>query len=211
MTNNIFDLFEGQLSEGMLDQLSQQIGGADKKQTAVAASGIVNTLIGALAKNAQTEEGARSLNSALEKDHDGSVVDSFMDLLGGAQQQVPSTQQRALNGEGIVRHVLGNKQGNAVSMISKISGLDSQKTGNLMTTLAPMVMGMLGKQKRQQGLDMGGLVSMLNGAQQQQRQADNPTMALVTRFLDADGDGSVLDDVAGIGMKFLGNLFGRKR
>ena len=46
MSANLMDLLQGSLSEGMIDQLSQQLGGANKQQTAAAASGIVTTLIG---------------------------------------------------------------------------------------------------------------------------------------------------------------------
>lgn len=201
------DLLQGSLTSGMVDQLSQQLGGADKQKTAAAASGIVTTLMGALAKNASTTEGAQSLNKALERDHDGSILDDVMGMLTGNAQV---NNDRMLNGSGILNHVLGNKQSGAVDMISKLSGLDSSKTGSLMTMLAPVIMGALGKAKQQQGLDMAGIASLLSGtvsAQQQQ----NPTMNLVTSFLDADGDGSIVDDVANMGMKILGGFFGRKK
>ncbi|MCB0593760.1 MAG: DUF937 domain-containing protein [Lewinellaceae bacterium] len=207
MSANLMDLLQGSLTSGMVDQLSQQLGGADKQKTAAAASGIVTTLMGALAKNASTTEGAQSLNKALERDHDGSILDDVMGMLTGNAQV---NNDRMLNGSGILNHVLGNKQSGAVDMISKLSGLDSSKTGSLMTMLAPVIMGALGKAKQQQGLDMAGIASLLSGtvsAQQQQ----NPTMNLVTSFLDADGDGSIVDDVANMGMKILGGFFGRKK
>lgn len=205
------NLLQGQLSEGVLDQLTQQIGASDKKQTAAATAGIMNTLVGALAKNAANPEGAQSLSNALDRDHDGSVLDNVMDMFTGGGQ-VAQQNSRAMNGAGILNHILGDRQGGAIDMISKLSGLDSGKTGNLMTMLAPMLMGALGRQKRQQGLDVGGLANLLTGTVTQQNQsAANPTMSLVTRFLDSDGDGSIADDVASIGMKLLGGLFGRKR
>lgn len=205
------NLLQGQLSEGVLDQLTQQIGASDKKQTAAATAGIMNTLVGALAKNASNPEGAQSLSNALDRDHDGSVLDNVMDMFTGGGQSTQQTS-RAMNGAGILNHILGDRQGGAIDMISQLSGLDSGKTGNLMTMLAPMLMGALGRQKRQQGLDVGGLANLLTGTVTQQNQsAQNPTMSLVTRFLDSDGDGSIADDVASIGMKLLGGLFGRKR
>jgi hypothetical protein len=117
-----------------------------------------------------------------------------------------------LNGAGILNHLLGERQSGAVDMISKMSGLDSSQTGNLMTMLAPMVMGMLGKQKQQQGLDVSGLAGMLTHTVTSQKQSNNPLMNLATNFLDKDGDGSILDDVAGmVGKNLLGSLFGGKR
>lgn len=208
---DIMNLLQGQLSEGVLDQLTQQIGASDRKQTAAATAGIMNTLVGALAKNASKPEGAQSLSNALDRDHDGSVLDNVMDMFTGGGQ-VAQQNSRAMNGAGILNHILGDRQGGAIDMISQLSGLDSGKTGNLMTMLAPMLMGALGRQKRQQGLDVGGLANLLTGTVTQQNQsAQNPTMSLVTKFLDADGDGSITDDVASIGMKLLGGLFGRKR
>ncbi|MCB0546359.1 MAG: DUF937 domain-containing protein [Phaeodactylibacter sp.] len=207
MSANLMDLLQGSLSSGMIDQLSQQLGGANKQQTAAAASGIVTTLMGALAKNASSTEGAQALNNALERDHDGSILDDVMGMLSG-QAQVNNTSM--LNGAGILNHVLGNKQSGAVDMISKLSGLDSNQTGSLMTMLAPVIMGALGKAKRQQGLDVAGIASLLSGTVSAQKQ-NNPTMNLVTSFLDADGDGSIVDDVANMGMKILGGFFRRKK
>lgn len=206
MANDLMSMLQGQLSEGMLDQLTQQLGGTDKGQTAVAASGIMSTLMGALAKNASKPEGANALANALDKDHDGSVLEDMMGLLAG---NIQPQNQRASNGAGIIKHILGDKQSNAISMISQMSGLDSGKTGNLMTMLAPIVMGTLGKTKRQQGLDVGGLASLLSGTVQNNTKND-PAMGLVGKLLDSDGDGSIVDDVASIGMKLLGGFLKRK-
>lgn len=202
---DILDLLQGQLSDGLVDQLSKSIG-ADKQQTGAAASGILSTLMGAIAKNAATPDGASALNNALERDHDGSILDNLSGFLGGGAQ---ASNARMTNGAGILKHVLGGKQSGAIDMISKMSGLGGDKTGNLMSMLAPMVMGMMGRQKKEQGLDTSGLAGMLasalGGAQEKR-----PEMGLIGKFLDQDGDGSIMDDVAGMGMNLLGNLFGRK-
>ncbi len=204
---DLMNLLQGQISENLIDQLSQQIGGADKEQTAAATTGIMTTLMGALAKNAQTPEGAQSLDKALEKDHDGSIMEDIMGMLSGNKQ---TNNPKMLNGSGIINHILGDRQSGAVNMISQMSGLDSSKTGSLMTMLAPVLMGALGQTKRQQGLDVSGIASLLSGTVQSQK-SQNPTMNLVTSFLDSDGDGSIVDDVASMGFKFLGGFFkGRK-
>jgi len=209
---NLMDLIQSQLSEGMIDQLTKQIGGSDKQQTATAANGIMNTLIGALAKNASSNDGASSIAKALDNDHDGGILDNIMDMIGGQQQAAPE-QARTMNGAGILKHILGGNQGNAIQMISQMSGLDNGKAGNLMATLAPVVMGLLGKQKREQGLDasgIAGLLSNMTGQQRQQKQ-QNPALGMITSFLDADGDGNIMDDIAGqVGKGLLSKLFGGK-
>jgi len=197
---DLIDLLQSQLSGNVMDQLSNQIG-EDKEKTEVAASGIISMLTAALAKNTASPDGANALNNALEKDHDGSILDNIGDLLGGNMNN-----NRAANGAGILKHVLGGKQNNAIEAISRMSGLNNNKTGNLMAMLAPMVLGMLGKQKRQNNMDQSGLSDMLS------RSVNSPTnqrqeMGLLGKLLDRDGDGSVMDDIAGMGMKTLGNLF----
>lgn len=206
---NLMELLQRQMTPQMISQLSQKIGGADQEQTAMAANGILSALTGALAKNASTDQGVRSLNDALDRDHDGGILENFMDLIGGNTQPAPQ-QQRAMNGAGIMKHLLGNNQSGALDMISKMSGLNSNQSGGLMQMLAPMVLGMLGKQKKSQGLDMAGIASMLSGTVAQQKQA-NPAMNLISGFLDQNGDGSMVDDVAGMGMKMLGNFFKNQR
>ncbi len=206
MGTDLMGLLQGQLSDGVISMLSQQIGVNDNEKTAAATTGIVSTLIGALANNAATPEGAQALNNALERDHDGSVLDNLMDVLtGNAKPQ----NQKALDGSGILWHLLGDRQSSAANMIGQMSGLESGKVNNLMAILAPIVMGALGKTKRQGGLDVSNLAGLLMQTKTQQSQ-QNPTMALVTRFLDQNNDGSIVDDVAKIGMKMLGDFLRRK-
>ena len=199
---NLIDLLQGQLSDGLLDQLSNQLGGVDKEKTQDAASGIISAMVSALAKNASSADGASALANALERDHDGSILDDIMGYAGGPAARPEYTQERQTNGAGILKHVLGEKQGNMIEMISKMSGLANGQTGNLMTMLAPIVMGMLGKQKKQQNLDQGGLAEILSKSVQSQSNK-RQEMGFIGKLLDQDGDGSVMDDLAELGMKFL--------
>lgn len=204
---DLTSLIQSQISPGLIDQLSQQLGGVEKEKTAAATTGILTTLLGALAKNAATPSGAAALNNALEKDHDGSILN---DVIGMVTGQTAPANNRAVNGAGILNHVLGNNQGAMVDMISKMSGLEANKTGDLMTMLAPVVMGMLGKAKREENLDASGISDVLGGFAKQQ-QSSNPMMGMVTRMLDADGDGSIVDDVLGmLGKSVLSGLFKKR-
>ncbi len=198
------DLIKGQLTDSVMDQISGKLG-ADRQQTDVATDNILATLIEGLAKNTQDEKSAAGLANALEKDHDGSLLDNLHDLIDGRAQQ---TNPRAANGAGILKHILGGNQSNMVDVISGLSGLGAGKTGNLMTMLAPIVLQMLGKQKRQQNLDTGGLANILAGTLNQTRQTQGGASGgLLKSLLDRNGDGSIVDDVAGM---VIGKLFGRK-
>jgi hypothetical protein len=203
---NVLDLLQNQMSDNVLEMLTKQVGGQDKQQTAAAANGIMSTLMAGLAKNAASPEGRSALANALDRDHDGSVLDDIMGMVSGnAQPQ----NQRATNGAGILGHILGGKQDNASDMISRMSGLDRNSTMSLMVKMAPMVMAALGKQKKEQSLDEGGLASLLSSTlkSNSNKQAE---MSIIEKFIDQDGDGSIMDDLMNMGGSLLGNFFKKK-
>jgi hypothetical protein len=196
---DLMDLLKGQLSGGLVDQLSQHVG-ADSSQTASAAEGIISTLLGGLSKNAASDQGANALTDALANNHSGGILS---DLLGAVTQG----GSKATDGAGMLKHILGDKAGGAVDMISNMSGLNQGQTGNLFQILAPLVMNTLGQAKQQNGLDASGIASLLSqvvsGGNTQNQAAQNPLMSMVSQFLDKDKDGSVMDDLAGMAMNML--------
>ena len=206
---DLMDLMKGQLNDQLLGQLAGQLGGADKGQTAAAANSILSTLIGAMAKNVSKPQGAESLAGALERDHDGSLLNDLSGYIQSNKSNPTYTEDRATNGSGILGHILGERQSGAIDMISKMSGLGSDKTGNLMAMLAPIVMQVLGQQKRQQGLNPSDLAGILTGAVKSAG-SKHQEMSIIGKFLDQDGDGSIMDDLAGMGMKIFGNFLRRK-
>lgn len=204
---NLLEMLQGQLGPEMIAQLAKQIG-AEPEQTSSAISGILPALIGGLSKNAASTEGANALSNALEKDHDGGGLSDLMGMFTNAMN--PQDTGRSTNGLGILQHILGEKQGGIAQMVAQMSGLNTNSTSGLMASLAPMVMGLLGQQKKSSGLDASGIASLLtnNNQQMQQQASQNPAMGFITQMLDADGDGSMIDDIAGkVGKSILGNLF----
>ncbi len=201
---DLMDLLKGQLTPELLGQLSQQTGAAPE-QTATAAEGVLSTLLGGLAKNAQTPEGASGILGALDRDHDGSILNDVMGMIMGGGQQAAAPS--AMNGAGILGHILGGQQQGAAQVISQASGVNQSGVADMMIKLAPLVMGVLGQQKQQQGFDASGLAGLLGGSVQQAK-STNPLMQMATQFLDKDGDGSMVDDLMGmVGSKVLGGFF----
>lgn len=201
-------MFQGLLSSGLGDQIGKMVGVDDTDQTKSAAETVFSTLMGAIQKNASTPEGAEALNKALERDHDGSILDNLSGLLGG---QVQPQNSKAVDGVGILGHIFGNKQGNVVNAVSQNTGLDASKVIGMMVTMAPIVMGMLGKAKQQTGADSSGLGNIIGSVLGGQA-GSNPIMSVLSGVLDKDGDGNVMDDLLGGGLgDMLGGLFGGKK
>ncbi len=206
---NLMELLQNQLTPEVVGQLSQQ-NGTTPEQTQSAAQGIFGTLVSALSKNAATEQGASSLLSALDRDHDGSVLNDVMGLLSGsapAAAAVPS----ALNGAGILGHILGSQQNSAIEMVGHMAGVDKSAAGAMMLKLAPLLMGVLGQQKQTQGLNAQGLAGLLSGSVQNAQASGNPMMDMAAKFLDKNGDGSMVDDLMSMGKGLLGGFFGGKK
>lgn len=153
---DITKIIMDQLGENGLSAMAEKIG-ADKKQTASALEGIMPTLLGAMSNNSQSESGASGLLGALDRDHDGSILDDITGFITGGDNN---------SGSGILRHVLGDNQSAVEQGLSAKTGLQSNQISSLLTMVAPILMGYLGKQKKQSnnqsgGFDLGGLSSLL--------------------------------------------------
>ncbi len=189
------DLLGQQQGSEAVDQISNQIG-ANPTVTNMAIQMALPMLLNGLANNAQQPQGAENLNNALQQ-HDGGILDSLGSFLGGGNQAAHN------DGIGILGHILGNNQGAVAQQVSQKSGMDIGQVAQLLITLAPIVMGFLGKKKQEQNLDANGLQNMLGEQQQTMQSSGNPMMDMVSGMLDRDKDGSSLDDLAGMAMSYF--------
>jgi len=204
--DDLLNLLQGQLSDNVIASLGSRAGINDQQKAASAAQDALGAIMAGLAKNTQSKEGADSLAKALDRDHDGSVLDQLSDILGGNSAQV---SERAVNGAGILKHILGNKQENVAGQLAKRNQLDQSTMSSMMEMLAPVVMGALGKTRKSSGLDITDLISMLNkGSKKQAKQTGMG--GILGQLLDQDGDGDPTNDIIGMGMKMLGGLFRKK-
>jgi hypothetical protein len=192
--NAITEMLMSQLAGGAMSQISGKIG-ADPSTTSKALGMAVPLLISALAHNSSTPAGANALNQAIANDHDGSILDDVKGYLGSST---------SADGAGILGHVLGDRRSDVENGLAQSAGIDPGAAGQLLETVAPLVMGALGKTQQQQGLDASGLSEYL-GDQHQQAQASSPDMmGMLGNLLDSNKDGSVLDDVSRLAGKFFG-------
>ncbi|MBP6875233.1 MAG: DUF937 domain-containing protein [Candidatus Eisenbacteria bacterium] len=193
----VMQLLQQQLSGEAMNQISRRLN-ADPATTQNAISAALPLLVGALARNSSNPSGAESLHGALERDHDGSILDGLGAVLGNLDLG---------QGAAILGHVLGARQDRVQRGLGQTTGLNAGQIGTLLTMLAPIVLGALGKMQRQQNLDSGGLGSMLNRERQSIEQRAPREMGLLESLLDADGDGDV--DLSDLARKGLGKLFGQ--
>jgi hypothetical protein len=211
--SGLLDLLNSNMGKTLINGASQQLG-QDKTKTTSALSAALPLILGAMKNNASTPEGASGLLSALGNDkHGGGILDNLEGILGGSGVDEDVMQ----DGAGILGHVFGGREQNVAQAVSRKSGIDMGSAMNLLKMAAPVIMGMLGKETRQNNInDANGIGNLLGGLL---GGSANKEQSLVTQILDADGDGSVIDDIIGMaagGSKkkgglggLLGGLFGK--
>jgi hypothetical protein len=188
----------GQLGGGGIGEIARTVGVSSSDVTNVL-GGAVPAIMAGLTRNSASGDGAAGLASALDRDHDGSVLDDVMGFLGGGGDLA--------SGAGILGQVLGGRQSTIENAVSKSSGVDLASVSKIMAMVAPLIMGALGKAKRQQGFDAGGLAEMLGQQERAARKQSPSAVDMFSRMLDSDGDGDPMDDIVKKGSGLLGGLF----
>jgi hypothetical protein len=214
--NGLLDLLNSDAGRQIISGVSGTTGTPQDK-TASLLSMAMPVLMGAMQRNASTPQGAAGLLGAVQNKHSGGIMDNLGSLFqGGVDDSVMQ------DGQGILNHVLGSKQAGVETALSQKSGMDMAQVSQILKVAAPILMGVLGKQLNNQNVqDTSGLTSVLGGLLGGGQGSSQQSM--IEKFLDADGDGSILDDVAGMvlgggkqggaaGMigGLLGGMFGKK-
>jgi hypothetical protein len=154
-------------------------------------------ILGGLKKQRDEKGGNDRVDHILNKYGSASVLDNLGDLFGSKVQDT--------NPDPNLGGLLGNSGTEAANLLSKQFKLDGSMATKLIPMLAPVILGFLTKKRDQGGVGSSG----------------------ISALLDQDGDGSILDDVAGFFLQgmggssqsskggllgsLLGGLFGAKR
>jgi hypothetical protein len=190
---SLIETIGSQLTPQTISAIAGQLG-VDER-TAQQSIGIaLPLLVSALARNTQSRLGAQSLSRALKKDHDGSIL---------ADLPTAVTQYKASEGDGILRHLLGESRPAVEQTLQRGTNVDA---GQLLMMLSPIVMGVLGQMQQKKKLTSTTLSETLLAEQKHMGSTNSDLMGVVTRLLDANSDGSMVDDVIGI----LGRLTSQK-
>jgi hypothetical protein len=187
---DLIDLIKKLNNDDVLDQVSQSIGVKPQQVKKVTQLGLP-TLVEAMNRNTKTQEGAQSLARALEQ-HQDDEVDDLSKYIRHAD---------AHDGEKILRHVFTDKSERVENRIAKQTGLDMSQIIGILAQFAPLILGLLGKEKKEKNLDYSGVADMTSTLTNQLGgESGSELMDMVSQFLDSDQDGDITDD--------LGNLFG---
>ncbi|MDA9900581.1 DUF937 domain-containing protein [bacterium] len=192
------------LGKSLIEGLSSQTGQSKSKTTALLNLAIP-VLLKAMQRNSATKEGALGLLNAITNKHDGSILNNLSSIILGS-----SIDAVEKDGGKILGHVFGKSQKNIQNALSKQTGVSNNSVAKVLKVAAPVVLGILGKQKRNSSVndtkDLSNMISNLLKSQTKKQ-------SFFEAILDADENGSIINELAGSILKKnnigIGNLLSK--
>ena len=192
---SLIDLLTGNTGNQVAENAENKFG-VSKTQILALLAVAAPLVISYLRNKSKDANEAEALNNALDKDHDGSILDN--------PSQADSRQDE---GNSILSHIFGNDKSAVENNLSQNTGISMDKIGPILAMLAPVIMGYIGKEKQQNNVSAGGLGDLLGGilgnAQGQAQSSDNPLGNILGSVLG----GGAQSSGGGIG-DLLGGLLG---
>lgn len=164
---SLIDLITGNTGNEVAQQAENKFG-ISKNQIIALLAVAAPLVISYLRNKSQDSKEAEALNTALDKDHDGSILNDSSQL-----------EARQSEGGSILDHVFGGDKQNVENQLSQNTGISIDKIGPILAMLAPVIMGYIGKEKQQSNVGAGGLGDLLGGilgnaSNQAQTQGSSP-------------------------------------
>ena len=189
----LLDLLTGNAGNQVAENAENKFG-VSKNQLIALLAVAAPLVISYLRNKSQDSNEAESLNNALDRDHDGSILDN--------PSQVEERQQE---GGSILDHIFGQQKNTVENSLSEQTGISMNKIGPILAMLAPLIMGYIGKEKQQSNTGAGGLGDLLGGilggAQNQVQQQDsNPLNDILGQVLGGgqqQASNNPLNDILG--------------
>lgn len=191
---SLIDLITGNAGTQVAEQAENKFGIQKNKVMALLAVA-APLVISYLRNKSQDANEAEALNQALDRDHDGSVLND--------PSQLEARQQE---GGSILDHIFGRQKAQVENSLSEQTGISMNKIGPILAMLAPLIMGYIGREKQSNGVNSGGLGDLLGGilggAQNQaQAQPSNPINDILGQVLGGgqqqQSSGNPLNDILG--------------
>ena len=187
MSFNIVDLVKDQVKGQLIGHMGNLLGNEGGKATS-AVDSMIPALLNGMTGSAGTDEGASTLFGAIQ-DQDDSMLDNIGSLLEGGQASTVID-----NGNSVLSNLFGaGGLGKLAGALSAFSGVSKGGTSSLMGMLAPIVLGVLKRKVMGDGLNAGGLASMLSS------QGNNVAAALPQGLSDQLNTSGFLSSIGGAG------------
>ena len=158
MAANLFELLSGSLTSSVVSKMAEIVG-ESPASTQKALDLAIPALAGAACNKASTPQGASELLGMLSPlKSDAGVVSNFANqLIGGA-----TTQNLMRTGENLLSGLLRGNTRNIAGLIAGASGTSVPGASSLLSLIAPLFLGALGREVSSHNLSASGLSSFLS-------------------------------------------------
>lgn len=168
MAINLSAIASQLLTPDVIAQIASFLG-IDKSAAQKAAGATIPTILASLADLVGTPAGTSQLSKLLSQQQGGSPVDL---LRNSGAQGLAQTGASMLSG------LLGGRTMDAMAQtIGRFAGVGDSGGKSLLSVVGPLVLGTLGQQQRDAGLDANGLASLLRSQKDQIMAAIPPGLA----------------------------------
>ncbi|MDT0685609.1 DUF937 domain-containing protein [Autumnicola psychrophila] len=183
---SILDILNTQPGENLIKKAHKETNESKDDITSALVMGMP-LILGALKNNSEKEKGAQALDKALTNEkHNGDLLENL---------QNSETGKITGEGEKIIGHVLGGQKDIIEETLSKTLGMSKNSISTILKLAAPVIMSLLGSQKRKDGVkanSLSGLIESLMGA------SSAHDSSLINSLIDKNNDGNIIDDVTGM-------------
>ncbi|HVZ15500.1 MAG TPA: OmpA family protein [Terriglobales bacterium] len=154
--DSLVDAVKSYLTPGVMQSASSLVGESGTS-TVNAMHGAVPGLLGGLLNYTSTREGADSLAGAMRQGNYGAVLDNPTSLFSGGS----ATSSMSSVGQSLIGRIFGNRASSVADAIASSSGVRSSSASTLMSLMAPLVLGVMGKMIGSQGVSGASISNLL--------------------------------------------------
>ena len=189
MATNLVSEVAEVLSPTIVSRIASALG-LNQTSTQKAIVAAIPALLAALISYVSKPQGQTKLAEVVRKQEPG-MLSNLSSVIGEPGQKALIDQ-----GASVLTSLLGGKTVPALTeAVGQYAGVAGSGSKSLLGLLGPVVLGVLGKETRDRGLDASGLASLLTS------QKNNVSAALPAGFSKYLGEAGVLDDIASTGTR----------
>lgn len=155
MSFNLIDLLKGFITPDLISKAGSFLNESDSGISS-AVSGILPALVGGIANHAsQSESNATGLLDSAKSIFSSGLLNNTSSLFGNADL--------LSKGASLINTIFGGKSSSIIDTISNFAGVKSSTSSSLMSMIAPLALGLLGKKSSEDNLTGSSFANLLSG------------------------------------------------
>lgn len=160
MSNNLLELINENITGDVISTLSGFLGESPKNTTSALSNAIPSILAGLVNKSADSQGASTLFNLLSQGGHDSGILQDLVGSFAGGE----GTNKLLSTGATLLSSIFGQKAEGVANLVANASNISKSSSTSLLGLLAPLVMGVLGKTVKAQGItSAAGLASLLAG------------------------------------------------